>query len=145
MARCFPASMWMSCTLVPAYTLVKGVAGTNEPDALPMFTIVPLRFAFMAGKAMRVICSSRVTGKADFPKCHNSASQQKLWCCLTVLFARRDDCAMKLLSLNAYLINAGDIDLHHISNILVREVLKVLTMIVRQPYVVDQQADIKGR
>ncbi len=52
---------------------------------------------------------------------------------------------MKLLCLTAYLINAGDIDLHHVSDILVREVLKILTMIVRQPYVVDQQADIKGR
>jgi hypothetical protein len=65
MARCFPASLWTSRTLVPAYTLVKGVAGTNEPDALPMFTIVPLRLAFMAGRAMRVICSSRVTQKAE--------------------------------------------------------------------------------
>ena len=52
---------------------------------------------------------------------------------------------MKLLCLTAYLIYAGDIDLNHVSDILVREVLKVLTMIIRQPYVVDQQADIKGR
>ena len=52
---------------------------------------------------------------------------------------------MKLLCLTAYLIYAGDIDLDHVSDILVREVLKVLTMIIRQPYVVDQQADIKGR
>ena len=51
----------------------------------------------------------------------------------------------EFLWLNAYLIDAGDIDLNHVSDILVREVLEVLTVIVRQPYVVDQQADIKGR
>ncbi len=74
MTCCFPASLWTSHTLVPAYTLVKGVAGTNEPDALPMFTIVPLRLAFMAGRAIRVICSSRVTQKAEVYKCLLSIS-----------------------------------------------------------------------
>ena len=43
-------------TLVPAYTLVNGLAGAIEPAPLPIFTMIPFLWSFMAGNAIRVIC-----------------------------------------------------------------------------------------